>query len=371
MTDRTTRADPQKGTPIDDQPDDRLLRFDLGAGATSETSTAAESATTPPSGDEPDRTAIGTPDDSPGIRATPAYSRRGDRIFAGLTSGAAGIVIALVALIAAFLLVKSVPAIVHDKANFFFSTQWSVTSNDLRFGIAYLTYTTVLMSVVALVIAVPIAVGIALFLTQYAPKRIAKPTAALIDLLAAIPSIIYGAWGAFILAPKLSPIQHALQHLSWIPIFKPVYDTKTVFDAAVVLTVMILPIITAIARDVFERTPNENKEAALALGATRWEMIRMAVLPYGRPGVISGAMLGLGRALGETIAVLFILGKVAKFSPSLFNGGETFASKIAGSLDGFGQHPGPYLAAGLTLFVLTFIVNGLARAIVNRRKDFR
>jgi phosphate transport system permease protein len=229
----------------------------------------------------------------------------------------------------------------------------------------------VLMSIVALIIAVPIAVGIALFLTQYAPARLAKPTAALVDLLAAIPSIIYGVWGAQILAPKLAPVQHALQHLSWIPLFKPVYDTKTVFDAAVVLTVMILPIITAIARDVFERTPNETKEAALALGATRWEMIRTAVLPYGRPGVISGAMLGLGRALGETIAVLIILAKVSKFSPSLFNGGETFASKIAGSLDGFGQNPGPYIAAGLTLFVLTFIVNGIARAIVNRRKDFR
>jgi phosphate transport system permease protein len=333
MTDRTTRVDPQKGTPIDDKPDDRLLRFDLGAGATSETSTASESDATPPSGDGPDRTTVDTPDDSPGISATRPHSRRGDRVFAWLTSGSAALVIAIVVLIATFLLVKAVPSIIHDKANFFFSTQWSVSNNDLRFGIAYLTYTTVLMSVVALVIAVPIAV--------------------------------------VILAPKLSPIQHALQHLSWIPIFKPVFDTKTVFDAAVVLTVMILPIITAIARDVFERTPTANKEAALALGATRWEMIRMAVLPYGRPGVVSGAMLGLGRALGETIAVLFILGKVAKFSPSLFNGGETFASKIAGSLDGFGQHPGPYLAAGLTLFVLTFIVNGLARAIVNRRKDFR
>ncbi len=146
--------------------------------------------------------------------------------------------------------------------------------------------------------------------------------------------------------------------------------TGTVFNAGVVLAIMILPIITAISRDVFDRTPIANKEAALALGATKWEMIRIAVLPYGRPGVVSGAMLGLGRALGETIAVLLILSTVSKFSPSLFSGGQTFASKIAGSSAEFGTNPGPYIAAGLVLFVLTFVVNAAARAIVNRRKEF-
>jgi phosphate transport system permease protein len=133
---------------------------------------------------------------------------------------------------------------------------------------------------------------------------------------------------------------------------------------------MILPIITAISRDVFDRTPAANKEAALALGATRWEMIRMAVLPYGRPGVISGAMLGLGRALGETIAVLLILSTVNGFSFSLFSGGQTFATQIVNGSGEFGTHPGPYIAAGLVLFVLTFIVNAIARSVVARRKDF-
>jgi phosphate transport system permease protein len=133
---------------------------------------------------------------------------------------------------------------------------------------------------------------------------------------------------------------------------------------------MILPIITAISRDVFERTPTANEEAALALGATRWEMIRMAVVPYGRSGVVSGSMLGLGRALGETLAVYIIVSKSSNFNFSVFNGGETFASKIANNQAEFGANPGPYIAAGLILFVLTFVVNAAARGIVNRRKDF-
>ncbi len=307
---------------------------------------------------------------SASLGAPRSKMRRGDRVFALLTSGAAGFVILLVALIALFLIIQAVPSILDDKSNFLFSNDWSTSKSDLRFGVAALLYTTVLISLVALVIAVPIAMGIALFITQYAPKRLARPIAYVIDLLAAIPSIIYGVWGARILAPKLEPVQNFLRHLDFIPLFKSGFATGTVFDGAVVLTVMILPIITAISRDVFDRTPSENQEAALALGATRWEMIRMAVLPYGRAGVVSGSMLGLGRALGETIAVYLIVSKVSTFSPSLLSGGETFASKIAGSSDQFGQNPGPYIAAGLVLFVLTFIVNAVARAIVNRRKDF-
>jgi phosphate transport system permease protein len=296
--------------------------------------------------------------------------RRGDRIFSLLASGSSGVVILLVLLVAAFLLIKAVPSILDDKANFLTSTEWSVTKGDLRFGVAALLYTTVLSSFVALLIAVPISVGIALFITQYAPARFARPVAYAIDLLAAIPSIIYGVWGIRVLAPHLQPVQTTLSHIGLGIFDSENIQTGTVFNASIVLTIMILPIITAISRDVFERTPTANKEAALALGATRWEMIRLAVLPYGRAGVVSGSMLGLGRALGETIAVLLILSKVSIFSPSLFSGGETFASKIAGSSAEFGSNPGPYIAAGLVLFVLTFIVNAIARAIVNRRKDF-
>jgi len=297
--------------------------------------------------------------------------RLGDRIFVTAAGGASAVVILIVILVAVFLLIKAVPAIGDDRANFLTSTKFNVgTNGTLEFGIAGLLYTTVLSSVVALLLAVPLAIGIALFITQYAPRRISQPIAHAIDLLAAIPSIIYGLWGIRTLAPHLIPVQHALSHLGLGLFADQNVDVGTVFDAGVVLAIMILPIITAISRDVFDRTPNANKEAALALGATRWEMIRMAVLPYGRPGVISGAMLGLGRALGETIAVLLILSTVSGFSFSLFSGGSTFASKIVQGKGEFGDHPGPYIAAGLVLFVLTFLVNALARTIVARRKDF-
>lgn len=299
-----------------------------------------------------------------------ARIRRGDRIFALLAGAAAVVIVLLVLLVAAFLLIKAVPSIADDKVNFLTSTEWNVSSADLRFGIAALLYTTVLSSILALLIAVPLSIGIALFITQYAPARLAQPVAHAVDLLAAIPSIIYGVWGIRVLAPHLQPVQHALAHVGLGIFDDKGIDRGTVFVAGIVLSIMILPIITAISRDVFARTPTANKEAALALGATRWEMIRMAVLPYGRAGVVSGSMLGLGRALGETVAVLLILSKVSQFSPSVLSGGETFASKIAGSSAEFGSNPGPYIAAGLVLFVLTFVVNAAARAIVNRRKDF-
>jgi phosphate transport system permease protein len=300
-----------------------------------------------------------------------ARMRLGDRVFGYLTTGSSLFIIALVVLVAIFLLIKSIPSIADDKVNFLTSTEWSPTQGNLRFGVAPLLYTTVLVSIIALILAVPVAIGIGLFITQYAPKRLSRPVAYVVDLLAAIPSIIYGIWGYSELAPKLAPVQRALYHVGG-PFSNQGVLRGSVFDAGVVLAVMILPIITAISRDVFERTPRANKEAALALGSTKWEMIRMTVLPYGRPGVVSGAMLGLGRALGETIAVLLILSKVSNFSFSIFSGGETFASKIANNQAEFSNpsSTGAYIAAGLVLFVLTFLVNAAARSIVNRRKEF-
>jgi phosphate transport system permease protein len=179
-----------------------------------------------------------------------------------------------------------------------------------------------------------------------------------------------------VLAPYLEPVQRVFYHLGFFKIFTDVgIADGTIFNGAVVLAVMILPIVTAISRDVFERTPRANIEAAWALGATKWEMIRLAVLPYGRPGVISGAMLGLGRALGETMAIYLIVsraGEDAPFSFSIFSNGETFASKIANNAAEFNdpKQTGAYIAAGLALFVLTFAVNAAARAVVNRRKEF-
>jgi len=290
-----------------------------------------------------------------------------------LFAAAAGTtIIVAILLIALFLLIRAVPALRANHANFFTSAEFRTTDpKDLAFGIRDLFMVTVLSSVSALLLAVPVAVGIAVFLTQYAPKRLARPFAVMVDLLAAVPSIIFGLWGIFVLAPKLEPLAQFLnRHLGWLFLFKQgnvsLAGGGTIFTAAVVLSVMILPIITSVSREVFRQTPHVQMEAAQALGATKWEVVRMTVLPFGRSGVIAASMLGLGRALGETVAVLIILRSAARAGRwSLFDGGYTFASKIASAAAEFSEPlpTGAYVSAGFALFVLTFIVNALARAI--------
>ncbi len=298
--------------------------------------------------------------------------RGGDRLFSGLARGSGLLIIAMVVFVAAFLLWLAIPALRANHANFLLSREWLPGLTPPKFGIVDLLWTTVLISAFALLLAVPVALGVALFLTHYAPKRLARPVTYVVDLLAAVPSIIFGLWGITELAPKLAPVDNFLTaHNLGIPLLKPgIADTGTVFVAGVVLAIMILPIIAAFAREVFAQTPAENREAALALGATKWEMIRMTVLPYGRSGVVSAAMLGLGRALGETIAIMIILSAPspgAPFTASLFAGGETFASKIANNASEFDspQKTGAYIAAGLVLFVLTFAVNAMARLVLH------
>jgi phosphate transport system permease protein len=309
---------------------------------------------------------------------TSGVVRRGDRVFSGLSTGSGIFVVGLIAAIGLFLLSQAIPALRRNEANFLTSREWSVGDPDaMRFGIADLLWTTVLSSVTAMLIAVPVAIGVALYITQYAPARLARPVAYTIDTLAAVPSIIFGLWGIQVLAPKLKPVSGWLQdNLGFIPIFGETgVSFGTVFVASVVLAIMILPIVTAISREVFAQVPTPHVEGALALGATKWEMIRTAVLPFGRPGVISASMLGLGRALGETIAVLLILSRAASgadFDPSLFAGGQTFASRIASSAAEFDTplKAGAFIAAGLVLFVITFAVNAAARVVVNRRREF-
>ena len=305
--------------------------------------------------------------------------RLGDRLFAGAARGAGLLVITMVSLVGVFLVSQAAPALAKNKANFLTSRVWDVDGDTLRFGIADLLWFTIIVAIVAMVIAVPIAIGVALFLTQYAPERLARPFAALVDLLAAVPSIIFGLWGIKILGPYVLDVQGWLvSAFGWFPLFSPkttINSAGTIFLASIVLAMMILPIVTALSREVFAQTPTTHKEAALALGATRWEMIRTAVLPFGRPGVISAAMLGLGRALGETIAVTIIVSSLASGTPwswSLFNGGETFASRIANNVAEFDSpdKTGAFIAAGLVLFVLTFIVNAIARVVIERRKEF-
>jgi phosphate transport system permease protein len=288
------------------------------------------------------------------------------------------LVVAMIVLIGVFLLIQAIPSLAENSSSFLFSREWSADPDSLAFGVLDLLLVTVFSSIFALIIAMPVALGIALFLTQYAPRNLARPFAYLVDLLAAVPSIIYGLWGAYVLAPALAPVSQWLnENLGWIPIFADGNTSlvigQTIFTAGIVLAVMLLPIITAISREVFDRTPTMQVEGALALGATKWEVVRTTVLPFGRAGYISASMLGLGRALGETIALLIILAPTsAHFGWSLFDGGDTIASKIARAAPEFNdpRGAGAYIAAGLVLFVLTFVVNAFARGIIARHKEY-
>ncbi len=318
------------------------------------------------------------PDGRPALLGDQASTGRlGDRLFGGAASVSGVFVIALVTLVGLFLISQAIPALVTNEANFLTSREWQVGGENPRFGIADLLWTTVLASLIAMALAVPVGVAVALFITQYAPPWLSKPAASLVDLLAAVPSIVYGLWGLIVFRPVVAPLEGWLSSaLGGIPLFEQTGITGgTVFFIGIVLAIMVLPIVTAISREVFAQTPPTHREAALALGATKWEMIRTAVLPYGKPGVISAAMLALGRALGETIAVTFIVSTLAPGSPwswSMFNGGETFASRIANNAAEFDspEKTGAFIAAGLVLFVLTFIVNAIARIVIERRKAF-
>lgn len=302
--------------------------------------------------------------------------RWGDRIFKSIAIAAGATIIGAIGLMALFLIIKAIPSLQANNANFITSSEFVTTDPDnLRFGIADLFRVTVLSSIFALMIAVPIAIGIATFLTNYAPRQLAKPCGILVDLLAAVPSIVFGLWGIFVLAPVLVPVAEWLnENLGWFFLFSTgnvsLAGGGTIFTAGIVLAVMILPIVTSVSREVFSLTPKGHVEAAQALGATKWEVVRMTVYPYGRSGMIAGSMLGLGRALGETIAVLIILRSAAQAGHwSLFDGGYTFASKIASAAAEFSAPlpTGAYIAAGLVLFILTFIVNGLARLAAGGR----
>ena len=311
-----------------------------------------------------------------------AKVRLGDRIFRGLAEGSGILIVVIIAAIGVFLLWRAGPALARNKENFFtYGGNWITTDTSaMHFGILDLLQVTVFVSLFALILAMPVALGIAIFLTHYSPRRLSGPLAYMVDLLAAVPSIVYGVWGLYVLAPVLKPFAMWLnKNLDWLFLFKTgnasVAGGGTIFTAGIVLAVMILPIITAVTREVFVQTPRGQIEAALALGATRWEVVRTTVLPFGLSGYISGAMLGLGRALGETIAIALILSKPSTGSPfsiSFFNGGETFASKIANSAAEFNdpKQTGAFIAAGLVLFVLTFAVNAAARGVVSRRKEF-
>ena len=307
-------------------------------------------------------------------RVARGATRLGDRIFLGLSRGSGILLLAIMAAIAIFLTYRAVIAINKDEGNFLTTFEWNANLNPPVFGIAVLAFGTVVSSIIAMAIAVPVAVAIALFLTHYAPRRLSGPIAYVIDLLAAVPSIVYGLWGAMILVPNMNGLFGWLNDfLGWTGVFSWEEGApRSMLTVGILLAIMILPVITNVSREVFRQTPRMNEEAALALGATRWEVIRMAVLPFGRSGVISASMLGLGRALGETMAVATVLSPSFLIQTSLLDpGGGTFAQNIAakfGEASEYGRDA--LIASGLVLFVITLVVNGAARAIIARRAEY-
>ncbi|WP_375389673.1 phosphate ABC transporter permease subunit PstC [uncultured Amnibacterium sp.] len=298
-----------------------------------------------------------------------AHRRPGDSIFSGLALVGGLVILVALAAVAVFLIAQSLPA--------FGATPQQITSTG-EFAsfwayVAPLAFGTVWAALLALLFAVPFSIAIALFTSHYAPRRIARALGAIVDLLAAIPSVVYGAWGIFVFAPFVQPFYAFLNDLvPWFPLFSGNVSAsgRTILTVAMVLAVMVIPIVTALSREIFLQTPRLNEEAALALGATRWEMIQMAVLPFGRAGIVSAVMLGLGRALGETLAVAMVLSPsvVVSFFLLRTENPTTVAANIALQFpESYGVTLNVLIATGLILFVITFAVNAASRAIVGSR----
>ncbi|WP_460572309.1 phosphate ABC transporter permease subunit PstC [Humibacter soli] len=303
------------------------------------------------------------------VKARPA-----DRIFRTLSTGSAGLIMVILAGVALFLIIKAIPAI---------GANWA-TNPDLSHGTtqghtSFLNYVgpliwgTLWSSFIALVLGAPVAIGIALFISHYAPRRLASVLGYLVDLLAAVPSVVFGLWGIFVIRPFIIPFQDWLnQYLGWIPLFGgPVSHTgSTILAGGIVLAVMILPIITSISREIFLQTPRLHEEAALALGSTKWEMVRLAVFPYARSGIVSATLLGLGRALGETMAIALIISPSLIYSIHLITDTKNSQTIAANTALNFPEsnplQRDALIATGLTLFIISFAVNFIARWVVGR-----
>lgn len=296
--------------------------------------------------------------------------RPGDLWFSGTALAAGSMILVTLAAVAIFLIVQSIPGVsaTSESASLLTTNFWAYVW-PLLFG-------TVWASILALTMAVPLSIGVALFISHYAPRRFAQTLGYIVDLLAAVPSVVFGLWGILVLAPAVTPIYVWLTtNMGWFPLFSGEASAtgRTIFTAAIVLAVMVTPIITAICREIFLQTPSLHEEAALALGATRWEMIRMAVFPFGRSGIVSASMLGLGRALGETMAVALVLSASGVITFQLFSSTNpsTIPANIALTFpEAYGTNINVLIATGLILFILTFAVNAVARYVVNRRKEF-
>jgi phosphate ABC transporter permease protein PstC len=292
-----------------------------------------------------------------------------DRATKWFLTGLAAAILVIIAFFFIRLYAEAQPAFAKfGYLGFTFDNNWDVSRNI--YGALPLLVGTLITAATALIIGVPIAVATALFLTELCPRRLKAPLTLMVELLAAVPSVVYGLWGFLFLVPKLRGAEHWFgTTFNFIPFVGPDVPGPNYFIAGLILAIMILPIVSAISREVIATVPDEHKEAALALGATRWETIRMAVLPYARPGITGGAMLGLGRAIGETIAVTLVIGNAPEIGKTIFSQGYTLAAVIANE---FGEaandptHRAALIAAGLVLFVLTLLVNMVARWFVVR-----
>ncbi len=361
-------------TDTDPSKDDRFEVAALGVPG-SVNNAQPDAGDVPPTGQTPDgRPAAG------GISGSSV--RLGDRIFRALAAGSGGILLVVMAAIAVFLVWKAIPAFTGGNVGNLLTTQaWNPQANPPNFGMAAVFFGTLVSSVIAMVIGVPIAVGVAMFISHYARRRAATVLGALVDLLAAVPSLVFGMWGLYFLIPNTQGFQMWLStYFGWLPFLENRTATtagqygKSLLIAGVILAIMIIPIVSAVTREVFLQVPRDTVDAAWALGATKWEMIRTAVIPFGRAGIISAAMLGLGRALGETIAVALVINSGYVINTHLTEpGGDTFASTIALKFGEAGGSPvaiAALIAAGLFLFVITLVVNTAARLVIARRKEF-
>jgi phosphate transport system permease protein len=317
-------------------------------------------------------------DDRGGGLQTPRRLLDPDRAFRLVTVAAASLVLAVMALITASLVTQAWPAVREAGLDFVTSTHWVPNDPDgagpltARFGALAFVYGTVVASTIALVLAVPVSIGIALFATEVVPRRLRGFVITAIDLLAAVPSVVYGLWGVTVLAPDIAGAYDALARwLAPVPglnvLFGAAGTGRSFMTAGIVLAIMITPIVTSVSREVVATVPDGEKAAALALGATRWEMIRGAVLPHSFGGLVGAVMLGLGRAMGETIAVALVIGSSPQIVGNLLASGDAIPAVIVNL---FGESSGTFRSAliglGLILFLMTIAVNVGARAIVRR-----
>jgi len=319
------------------------------------------------------------PDDVP--RAIVARPSTGDKIFRGILRTSGWSVFVITGLILLFLILRAAKAFKFMGFRFLTTQAWYVGSPD-HFGIAAILPLGILIALIALIIAVPTGIAIALYISEYAPPRLRRTLVSLIDLMAAIPSIVFGLWGLLFLMPRIIGFDSWLgRHLGFIPVFNfrlptntPANYATSTFIAGIVVSLMVIPIITSLSRQVFSQAPQGEREGAYALGATRWGMIRTVVLPFGRGGVIGACMLGLGRALGETIAITLIIVPVFHFNYHVLEtGGNSFAATIALDFQSFPQAGSmglsALMAAGLVLFAMTLIVNTLGAIVIGRSRS--